>query len=369
MTNPVSLGKPLIALLAAPETSPSVLYGFYDVLLSVGAVYPDMTAGTPGDAMLDVRIVAAGDRPFRCFGNVPVEPHAAIDAIDRADVAIVCDMYTPIDCAPHGRYAPEIAWLQRMHRGGALIASVCSGSLILAEAGLLDGRECTAHWAYRDLFRKHYPQVRLTAGSILNVSCEPEGIITAGGVTSWQDLAIHIIARLCGKQHALRTAKVFLLSGHEDGQLPFASMCRRIQSSDAVIADCQRWIAENYTCQNPVASMTEYSGLAPRTFARRFRAATGYLPIDYIHTLRIEEAKQIIETEEGDMDDAGYRVGYEDPAFFRRLFKRQVGLTPAAYRKKFSGLCMKGVTTPRGSVAPPSAKSPSRSSPCRGCRE
>lgn len=341
MTNPVASRKPLIALLAAPETSPSVLYGFYDVLLSVGAIYPDMTAGTPGDAMLDVRVVAATDRPFRCFGNVPVEPHAAIDRIDRADVAIVCDLYTPIDCAPHGRYPSEIAWLQRMHRNGTLVASVCSGALLLAEAGLLDGRECAAHWAYRDLFREHYPHVQLSAGSILNLSCEADGVITAGGVTSWQDLALHIIGRLCGTQHALRTAKVFLLSGHEDGQLPFASMCRRVQSNDAIIANCQRWIAENYTCQNPVASMAEYSGLAPRTFARRFRTATGYLPMEYVHAVRIEEAKQIIETEEGDMDEAGYRVGYEDPTFFRRLFKRQVGLTPAAYRKKFSGLCMK----------------------------
>jgi len=351
MTNPVGSSKPLIAVLAAPETSPSVLYGFYDVLLSVGAVYPDMTAGTPSEAMLDVRIVAATGKPFRCFGNVPVEPHAAIDDIDRVDVAIVCDMYTPIDCAPHGRYGTEIAWLQRMHRNGALIASVCSGSLILAEAGLLDGRECTAHWAYRDLFREQYPKVKLTAGSILNLNCETEGVITAGGVTSWQDLALHIIARLCGTQHALRTAKIFLLSGHEDGQLPFAAMSRRVQNSDVIIAKCQRWIAENYTSQNPVASMTEYSGLAPRTFARRFRAATGYLPMEYVHAVRIEEAKQIIETEDGDMDEAGYRVGYEDPTFFRRLFKRQVGLTPAAYRRKFSGLCMKGPPAERRATA------------------
>jgi transcriptional regulator GlxA family with amidase domain len=340
MTNPAGRAKPLIALLAAPETSPSVLYGFYDVLLSVGAVFPDMTAGTPGDAMLDVRIVAAGAHPFRCFGNILVEPQATIDDLDDVDVAIVCDMYTPIDCAPHGRYGPEIAWLQRMHRNGALIASVCSGSLILAEAGLLDGRECTAHWAYRDLFREHYPKVRLTAASILNLTCEGEGLITAGGVTAWQDLALHIIARLCGMQHALRTAKVFLLSGHEDGQLPFASMCRRVQSSDAIIAKCQYWIAENYARQNPVSSMTEFSGLTPRTFARRFRAATGYLPMDYVHAMRIEEARQIIETEEGDVNEVGYRVGYEDPTFFRRLFKRQVGLTPAAYRRKFHRLCV-----------------------------
>ena len=96
--------KPSIALLATPETSPSVLYGMYDVLLSVGAVYADMTTGKPEDCLIDVRIVAATDKPFRCFGNVLVEPSAALDDVADADVVVVCDIYTPIDTPPRGRY-------------------------------------------------------------------------------------------------------------------------------------------------------------------------------------------------------------------------------------------------------------------------
>lgn len=330
--------RPAIALLAASETSPSVLYGLYDVLLSVGAVFPDMTTGVPGDALLDVRIVAAGREPFRCFGDVLVEPHAAIGDIDRIDAAIVCDMYTPIDTAPRGRYASEIAWLRRMHASGSLIASVCTGSLMLAEAGLLDGRQCASHWAYRDLFRDQYPTVELSDRSILNLTSEPEGVITAGGVTAWHDLALHLIGRLCGPEHALRTAKVYLLAGHEDGQLPFAAMTGRTQTRDAVISDCQAWMARNYAYRNPVAAMAERSGLKQRTFGRRFRSATGYLPMEYVHALRIEEARQLIETGTDGLGEVGCKVGYEDPTFFRRLFKRQTGLTPAAYRRKFAGI-------------------------------
>ena len=103
--------KPLIVLLAAEETSPSVLYGLYDVLYSVGAVFPDMTMGEPGPEALDVRIAAAGADPFRCIGKVVVEPHASIEEIDRADVVIVCDMYTAIDVPPRGKYPRETAWL------------------------------------------------------------------------------------------------------------------------------------------------------------------------------------------------------------------------------------------------------------------
>ncbi len=327
--------KPCVALLASPKTTPSVLFGLYDVLLSVGAVYPDMTVGEPGDALLDVMIISAGVEPFRCFGNVLIEPHAALSTVERVDVAVVCDMYTPIDTPPRGQYLQEIAWLKRMHSGGALISSVCSGSLVLAEAGLLDGEPCATHWAYIDLFRRHYPAVRLRPDSILNLESEPRGIVTAGGVTSWQDLALHIIARLCGRTEALRTAKVYLLAGHQDGQLPFASMGRCIQKNDATIARCQTWIAKNYTTTNPVGAMTEHAKLKPRTFTRRFKAATGLLPMEYVHTLRIEEAKRLLESTSAAGDNVGFQVGYEDPTFFRRLFKRAVGITPAAYRRKF----------------------------------
>jgi transcriptional regulator GlxA family with amidase domain len=331
-----AISRPSIALLAARETSPSVLYGLYDVLLSVGAVYPDMTVGQAGDALLDVRIVAATGDPFRCFGDVLVEPHAALADIDDIDVAIVCDMYTPIDVAPRGRYPIETDWLRRMHAKGSLIASACTGSLVLAEAGLLDGRRCASHWAYRDLFRDAYPTVTFSEDSILDLSSEADGVITGGGVTAWQDLALHLIARLCGREHALQTAKVYLLGSHSDGQTPFAAMTRRPQQRDAIIGGCQAWIAEHYASPNPVASMAQRSGLQPRTFSRRFRAATGYLPIDYVHDVRVDEARSILETEACPVDDVGYRVGYEDPTFFRRLFKRKTGLTPAAYRRKFA---------------------------------
>lgn len=332
----MSSPRPAVALLAAPETSPSVLFGLYDVLLSVGSVYPDMVSGRPGEALLDVRIVAAGGAPFRCFGNVLVEPHAAIEDLDRVDVAIVCDMYTPIDVDPRGQHPREVEWLRQVHANGSLVASVCTGSLMLAEAGLLDGRGCASHWAYRQLFRDHYPEISFREASILDLSSEADGLITAGGVTAWQELALHVIARLCGADHAVQTAKVFLLAGHEDGQRPFAAMTRRSQGRDAVIADCQAWIADHYAAANPVGAMADRSGLKPRTFARRFRTATGSLPIDYVHDLRIDASRHILETEATAIDEVGYRVGYEDPTFFRRLFKRETGLTPAAYRRKFA---------------------------------
>ncbi len=329
---------PRVCLLAAAETSPSVLYGLFDVLSTVGAIYPEMTTGEPGQQLLDVKVVAATSDPFRCYGNVMVEPDFAVDQADETDVAIVCDVYQPIDRPPHGRYSREIDWIKRMYAKGAIVASVCSGSLILAEAGLLDGHEAAGHWAYREMFRDHYPKVKMRENAILCLAGEQDRIVTAGAVSSWQDLTMYLITRLCGAEHALQTTKIHLLSDHSGGQLPFAVVTPRLQQTDAVIGDCQIWIADNYACSNPVARMTARAGLKPRTFARRFRSATEYQPMDYVHAVRIEAAKQLLETNHVGVEEIGHAVGYEDPTSFRRLFKRKAGLTPAAYRRKFAGI-------------------------------
>lgn len=330
--------RPVILLYAAPNSSAAVLFGLYDVLYSVGAVYSDMIVGEPGRELLDVRIVSRDGKPLRCVGNVLVEPHAAIADMSQPDAIVICDMYSPIHEAPSGHYAPETAWLRKAHAEGTLIASVCSGTLVLAEAGLLDGREAAAHWAYGELFARAYPKVKFRRGSILCVSEARDGIVTAGGVTSWQDLAIFLTARLCGPTQAAETAKVYLLAGHEDGQLPFAAMNRRINRSDREIAICQEWLASNYTAANPVQSMATMSGLPPRTFARRFRSATGRAPIDYVQALRIEEAKQILEREDMPVDEICNAVGYEDAGSFRRVFRREVGVSPSVYRRRYQSL-------------------------------
>ena len=300
-------------------------------------------SGDPGTPVLEVLIVADTREPFRCYGEVMVEPHKRIDEVERTGFAIVCDMYTPITEPPHGLYRSEIEWLKRVHAGGGILASVCSGSLILAKAGLLEGLEASGHWAYREMFRNHYSKVKLRSESILTVAGEQESIVTAGSVTSWQELALYLIARLCGRQHAVDIAKIYLLAGHGDGQLPFAVTTLRSQQSDTVIDECQEWIADNYIHSNPVTQMTSHSGLRPRTFARRFRAATGYQPMSYVHAIRIEQAKKLLETAAAKVEGISHMVGYEDPTYFRRLLKRKTGMTPASYRKKFE--CIAPVAT------------------------
>ena len=333
-----SADKPRICLLTSAETSPGVLYGLYDILSTVGAAYPDMISGITSQELLDIKIVAKSREPFRCIGNVTLEPHNSLEEIQQTDAVVVCDMYTPIDQSPKDKYIDEVEWLKQMYARQAILTAVCSGSAVLAETGLLNGHEISGHWAYRHMFARHYPQIKWREDAIINFSAADKRLITTGGVTAWQDLAIYLIKHFCGLQHAIYTTKVHLLQTHSEGQLPFAAMTQRYQTGDAAISHCQTWIAENLNCPNPVACMTEQSGLKARTFARRFRDATNYQPIDYVQNLRIEAAKNLLETEAIGIDEISLQVGYEDPASFRRLFKRRVGITPASYRKKFAHL-------------------------------
>ncbi|MDW9589997.1 helix-turn-helix domain-containing protein [Sinorhizobium meliloti] len=278
-------------------------------------------------------LVANRRRPFRSSTGLQVTPERDLIG-DCADVVIVCDIHLNRDETPEGRWRDEIAWVRRHIDHGALVCATCSGSVLLAEAGLLDGAEAASHWSMADLFRDRYPGVRFRPERILCDSGRAGQLITTGGASSWQDLALYLIGRFCGAEEAARVARLFLLGDRGYGQLPFASMARPRQHSDAVISKIQAWLVDNYATTNPVSAMVGRSGLSERSFKRRFSAATGYTPVEYVQALRIEEAKQMLETEDVAIEDISVSVGYEDPTFFRKLFKRRTGVTPAQYRQR-----------------------------------
>jgi transcriptional regulator GlxA family with amidase domain len=236
------------------------------------------------------------------------------------------------------RFTDEIAWLQHCYANGATLATACSGALLLAEAGLLAGQEATTHWAYCDILAQRYPGVTVRPQRALVVSGEGQRLVMAGGGTSWLDLALYLIARTAGIEHAMHAARINLIDWHTIGQQPFARLARSRQSEDAVIARCQTWIAEHYDEPAPVAAMVRLSGIAERSFKRRFLQATGMSPLEYVHTLRLEEAKQMLEATDEPVEAIANEVGYEDAGFFSRLFRRKVNLTPAQYRKRFGSM-------------------------------
>jgi len=338
-----------VALLALPETTPGAVYGLHEVLSGVGLTWHQLT----GEPDLPVRhfaptIVSADGAAFVSPSGARIAVERSIEDGARYDIVMITDLALDLSIDPRGRWPQEVAWLKWQFAGGAMACSVCTGSVFLAEAGLLDGEEATTHWAATPVFRDHYPAVQLQPARILCPAGPEHRVVTGGGASSWTDLALYLIARFGSEAEARRIARAFVIGDHSDGQMPFAAMARPRQHEDAAIAAAQTWIADHYMIANPVARMAAHAGMSERTFPRRFRKATGYGPVEYVQALRIEEAKQMLETTAEPTDAVALAVGYADPASFRRLFKREVGVSPARYRQRFTAFVGPRVKARRG---------------------
>jgi transcriptional regulator GlxA family with amidase domain len=324
-----------VSVILFPECDPSMLYGVYDTLWAAGRLWNALMGSAPAAPLFEPRLVAAEAKPLRLYTGVSIIPQDTIADVTRTDIVFVPNVM--IDSSRHLRALDRriLDWIRRMHDGGAQLYAACGGPLVLAEAGLLDGLEATTHWSYAPLMRKKYPQVVLHEDRILVQSGAGHSVVCSGGASSWQDLVLMLIAKYGGAQEAIRISRLFLYQWHREGQLPYAAMIANVHHGDAAIVRCQSWLADNYQRADIVAELVRHSGLAKRTFDRRFRAATGYSPLAYIQALRIEEAKQMLETGAASIETVAREVGYEDAASFRRLFQRLSGMTPGDYRRKF----------------------------------
>lgn len=324
-----------VGIVAIAETAGSALYGMIDVLGATGNIWQTLMRAELEAPAFNVTIVSGSLEPFVCLNGIPVRPQAALGDDPRPGIVILPEIWLGPDESFHGRYPELMAWIRRRHADGAHIYSACSGSVVLAESGLLDGCEATSHWGYQDLFERRYPEVRFMPEPNL-VFAEPSGrIVTAGGTTSWHDLAIHIIARHVSPGESLRIAKVYLLKLHAEGQLPYASLVRNAPHSDSIVKACETWLEQHFRDDDAIRNAVAGSELAERTLKRRFKAATGTTLIERLQMLRIEEAKRQLEQTDVSVDEISFDVGYEDASFFRRLFRRLTGLSPSRYRRMF----------------------------------
>jgi transcriptional regulator GlxA family with amidase domain len=322
-------------ILALPESAGSAIYGLVDVFASTGTLWLELVGDEPSGRLIRPRIISLSRDPFRCGNAIPVTPDLAIAEASRADIIVIPELWLAPDDHLKDRYPEVKEWLRRCHRGGSTIYSACSGAVLLAASGLLNGKAATSHWGYADLFRIGFPEVRFIPEPNIVFADESGRIVTAGGATAWHDLAIHIISRHCSPGEALHIAKVYLLQWHGDGQLPFASLVRRQAHADSVVRRAEDWLRTHYREPQAVAGVVAGCGIPERSLKRRFAAATGSTVIGYVQNLRVEEAKRLLESGEMSVDDIVAAVGYENPAFFRKLFKRCTGLTTGNYRRMF----------------------------------
>lgn len=322
-----------VALVALPDAVVSTLAGIYDVMNAPALMgLPSALARKP----FHVEIVGESVGPLGLASGVPIPVQRSIDTIETCDIVIVPSVLLRANGWQKGRYPRLVEWLQRVHARGAVLCSACSGIFLLAETGLFDGKDATVHFGYARELTAVYPEVKVHPERVLVVSGLSEDLVSSGASTTWHDMALYLIARYASATDAQEVARMFALQWHQDGLAPYITFEGKSDHGDAEIEAAQRWLSTHFSVAKPVEEMIKRSKLAERTFKRHFTAATGIAPIAYVQRLRIEDAKRRLERTDAPVDEIGWRVGYEDGAFFRRLFKRTTGMAPGAYRKRFS---------------------------------
>jgi transcriptional regulator GlxA family with amidase domain len=325
--NPVRVG-----IVAIPEARLATLSGVFDVLNGLALLAG--REGVPAQPPFQVEILGDTAEPVRLASGVALPVHGAVGGL--SDVVIVPSLLVRETGWIAGRYPRITDWIGARHRAGATICSACSGLFLIAETGLFDGVDATVHWPYARLFAAQYPAVRAHPDRALVVAGSRRELISSGASTSWHDLVLYLIGREAGPVAAQAVSKFFALQRHVDGLAPFIVFDPPRDHGDAVVAAAQGWLDTNAAVATPVREMVRASGLSERGFSRRFQTATGHAPLDYVQRLRVEHAKRRLERTGDAIEEIAWRVGYEDPSAFRRLFQRVAGVSPGQYRRQFA---------------------------------
>jgi transcriptional regulator GlxA family with amidase domain len=309
----------------------SAVIGPLEVFRSAGVVW-NMLSGEKASAVFEV-ITASGDgKPVHFEGGITVKPDKSIARIRKTDLIYIPTIGLDVDRAFAGN-RKLIRFIRRQAEQGTVIAGVCSGVAMLAEAGLLDGRQATTHWAIADQFRKRYPKVNWMPELFVT---ESDNIFSGGGVYAALDLCLYLVERFAGYESARQCGRALLIDAPRTWQASFSAPMLNQQHHDKKILQAHEYLQEHFTAPPGMDELAQRVGMSIRNFSRRFRQATGDPPVTYLHKLRINCAKQLLETDFKSVQEVCYEVGYEDIPYFRKIFKRYTGLAPKEYRLRFA---------------------------------
>jgi transcriptional regulator GlxA family with amidase domain len=225
-----------------------------------------------------------------------------------------------------------LPYFKKLHSNGSSLASLCLGAFLLAEAGLLNGKKCSTHWAHVTELRERYPEVE---GAIIT---EHGNIYSSGGASSLWNLILYLVEKFADRETAIMVSKYFALDIGRNDQSQFAIFKGQRKHGDNDIQKVQDYIEEKYSHKISIENLANLIGSGRRTFERRFKEATNNTPIEYIQRVRIEAAKTAFEASKKNINETMFNVGYTDTKAFRDTFKKLTGLTPVEYRNRFARL-------------------------------
>ncbi|MCB5164018.1 GlxA family transcriptional regulator [Streptomyces bambusae] len=290
-------------------------------------VFAGATLLHPG-AGYRIRTASLDGHPVRTSSGLTVVPDGPLSAAPRPHTLLVP--------GGEGTRRPDpalIAWLRTHGPAADRLVSVCTGSLLLAEAGLLDGRRATSHWLLCDTFAAKYPAVRVDPDPIY---VRDGHIATSAGVTAGIDLALALVEEDLGRDTALDVARHLVVFLRRPGnQAQFSAQLAAQVARREPLREVQQFITEHPAADLSVPALASRARLSPRHFARAFRAETGVSPGRYVERTRVEHARRLLEDTSDGVHQISRACGYGTPEALRRAFVRTLGQPPAEYRRRF----------------------------------
>lgn len=265
-------------------------------------------------------------------GLITIRPDLLIGQVQKTDLIVVPALSGNMEIALQ-KNKDFLPWIVSQYKNGAEVASLCIGAFLLAETGLLEGKSCSTHWLFSNDFRDRYPDVRLEHEKIIT---EQNGLYTSGGATSYWNLLLYLVEKYTTREMAIMASKFFLLEMERNSQSQFIMFKGQKEHDDHQIVKAQEYIETNYNLKLTVEEIADMAGIARRTFERRFKRATSNTVVEYLQRVKIEVAKQQLETGRKTVNEVMYEVGYTDTKAFREVFKKVTGMSPIDYRNKYN---------------------------------
>ncbi|MET8975523.1 GlxA family transcriptional regulator [Streptomyces sp. NPDC004539] len=289
-------------------------------------VFAGADAHAPGSYR--VRTASLDGAPVRTSSGLTLVPDAPLSAVPVPDTLIV-----PGGRGTRGEDPGLVGWLREYGPRARRLVSVCTGAIRLAEAGLLDGRRATTHWAYCERLARDHPAIDVDPEPIY---VRDGAVSTSAGVTSGIDLALALVEEDLGRDIALGVARHLVVFLRRPGnQAQFSAQLTAQTARRAPLRDLQHWISEHPAEDLDVGSLAARAALSPRHFARAFRAETGTTPGRYVDHVRLEHARRLLEDTPDGIAQISRASGYGTPEAMRRAFVKALGTSPAEYRRRF----------------------------------
>ncbi len=319
-----------IAVMAYDNCLQSGIAGMLDLFTLANWEQKRLSPGA-NSLFCHTRVITLDGEPVTSFNRQLVTANSSLADCHDIDLLIVPGVMGRPDRLLEQTELAE--WIAAQHQNGTVVASACSGAFLLAEAGILKGRQATTHWQLADRFRQRFPKIDLQIDRLI---IDGVDYLCAGGTGAHFDLALHLIEKYGSKSLASVCARMMLIDGNRRDQAPFVKFKGSKEHIDEPILKVQQWLDRYYREKVSVRVMAKRSGLNERTFLRRFRKATGEAPLEYLQKMRIEKAKQLLLETDQTLETITAAVGYVDLSSFRRLFRQIVGISPTVYRQRFA---------------------------------